>query len=196
MAGACRRQELVTLLTTCVEDFKTHFLIKLEDIKTKVDRSFIIVPGKLKNVNLLELVREYMALRPARTPHKRFFVNYIKLNGTVLDASLYTGHCIRRTLATLLANAEANVEGIKRHGGWRSSAMAEGYIDDCVNTKINVAKKILGEVPVEEPSTSKIYVGKENSGISEIAKKSNEILGMNISNNNHCVININHYNKQ
>ena len=69
------------------------------------------------------------------------------------------------------------MEGIKRHGGWRSSAVAEGYIYDCVNTKINVAKKILGEILVEEPSTSNIYVeGQENSGISEIAKKSNEIL--------------------
>ena len=125
MVGACRCQELVTLLTTCVEDFKTHFLIKLKDTKTKVDRTFIIVPGKLKHVNLLKIVLEYTS--PARTPHKRFFVNYIKGKCTVqpvgihkirklstvvakyldLDASLYTGNCFRRTSASLLVNARA-----------------------------------------------------------------------------------------
>lgn len=89
MSGACRRQELVTLLTTCVEDYKTHFLVKLEDTKTKADRSFIIVPGKLENVNLLELVRRYMALRPTRTPHKRFFINYTKEKCTVQPVGIH-----------------------------------------------------------------------------------------------------------
>lgn len=205
MAGACRRQELVSLLTTCVEDYKTHFLVKLEDTKTKVDRSFTIVPGNVENVNLLELVRAYIALRPLKVPHKRFFVNYRHEKCTVQpvgvhkigsvpavvarylgleNAAFYTGHCFRRTSATLLANAGGNMENIKRLGGWRSSSVAEGYIEDSENTKITVAEKILGEIP----STSMAH--------SINSKNYEKAESLNISSNNNCVINIhNYYNK-
>ncbi|KAJ8914499.1 hypothetical protein NQ315_002772, partial [Exocentrus adspersus] len=214
VAGACRRQELVTLSTTCVQDCGTHFLVKLEDTKTKAERS-IITPGKFENVNTLELVRRYSALRPTRTTHNRFFVNYIKEKCTVQPVGIhkigsvpslvakflhlenfssYTGHCFRRSSATLLANAGANMEVIKRHGGWRSSTVAEGYIEDCENTKINIAQKILGETaPAELSPCSSIsteYLEKSNSNV---LKGNNEVGGMNICGNSNCVININHY---
>ncbi|XP_064213494.1 uncharacterized protein LOC135266508 [Tribolium castaneum] len=147
VAGACRRQELVTLTTTCVQDCKTHFLIKLEDTKTKVDQCFIITAGKLENVNLLELVRRYMEIRPTKTPHNRFFINYTKEKCTIQPVGIHKigGHCFRRSSASLLANAGATMERIKRHGGWRSTTVAEGYIEECENTKIKVANLILGE---------------------------------------------------
>ncbi|KAJ8911882.1 hypothetical protein NQ315_012296 [Exocentrus adspersus] len=126
VAGACRRQELVTLSTTCVQDCETHFLVKLEDTKTKAERSFIIIP----------------------------------------------------------ANAGANMEVIKRHGGWRSSTVAEGYIEDSENTKINIAQKILGETgPAELSPCSNIsteYLEKSNSNV---LKGNNEVGGMNICGN-------------
>ncbi|EFA07727.1 hypothetical protein TcasGA2_TC002205 [Tribolium castaneum] len=122
--------------------------------------------GKLENVNLLELVRRYMEIRPTKTPHNRFFINYTKEKCTIQpvgihkiggvpatvakylgleNASSYTGHCFRRSSASLLANAGATMERIKRHGGWRSTTVAEGYIEECENTKIKVANLILGE---------------------------------------------------
>ncbi|KAJ8909639.1 hypothetical protein NQ315_015331 [Exocentrus adspersus] len=190
-------------------------IVKLEDTKTKAERSFIITPGKFENVNTLELVRRYSALRPTRTTHNRFFVNYIKEKCTVQPVGIhkigsvssmvakflhlenfssYTGHCFRRSSATLLANAGANMEVIKRHGGWRSSTVAEGYIEDCENTKINIAQKILGETaPVESSPYSSIsteYLEKSNSNV---LKGNNEVGGMNICGNSNCVININHY---
>ncbi|KAJ8910244.1 hypothetical protein NQ315_002568 [Exocentrus adspersus] len=203
VAGACRRQELVTLSTTCVQDCGTHFLVKLEDTKTKAERSFIITPEDTVPFDLPGL----------RTID--FFVNYIKEKCTVQPVGIhkigsvpslvakflhlenfssYTGHCVRRSSATLLANAGANMEVIKRHGGWRSSTVAEGYIEDCENTKINIAQKILGETaPAELSPCSSIsteYLEKSNSNV---LKGNNEVGGMNICGNSNCVININHY---
>ncbi|KAJ8911007.1 hypothetical protein NQ315_011272 [Exocentrus adspersus] len=203
VAGACRRQELVTLSTTCVQDCETHFLVKLEDTKTKAERSFIITPEDTVPFDLPGL----------RTID--FFVNYIKEKCTVQPVGIhkigsvpslvakflhlenfssYTGHCFRRSSATLLANAGANMEVIKRHGGWRSSTVAEGYIEDCENTKINIAQKILGETaPAELSPCSSIsteYLEKSNSNV---LKGNNEVGGMNICGNSNCVININHY---
>lgn len=205
----------MTLLTTCVQDYKTHFLVKLEDTKTKTDRSFIIVPGKLANVNLLELVRRYIALRPSKTPHKRFFINYVREKCTVQpvgihkvggvpavvakylgleNSSSYTGHCFRRTSASLLANAGASMEGIKRHGGWRSSSVAEGYIEDSESTKITTANKILGEISHEERLTgNNIAVEDQQHARSSAVAERKEVDGMSICGNNNCVINITNY---
>lgn len=60
------------------------------------------------------------------------------------DPALYTGHCLRRSSATLLANAGANMTILKRHGGWKSSSVAEGYLEDSVQNKIQIAEKIQG----------------------------------------------------
>ncbi|KAJ3661944.1 hypothetical protein Zmor_006316 [Zophobas morio] len=114
----------------------------------------------MENIDLLELVR------PIKTPHQRFFINYVKEKCTVQavrihkignvpavvakylgleNASSYSGHCCRRSSATILATVGCKMEGIKRHGGWRSSTVAEGYIDNYETAKINVAEKILGK---------------------------------------------------
>lgn len=107
-----------------------------------------------------------MALRPAKTTHHRFLSNYVKGKCTVQpvgvhkvarvppivtcflklkNSSLYSGHCFRRTSASILANAGASLEDVKRHGGWRLSSVAEGYIDESENSKTIIATKILGK---------------------------------------------------
>lgn len=58
----------------------------------------------------------------------------------------YTGHCFRRSSATMLVNAGGDLLTLKHHGGWRSSTVAEGYIDDSVQNKIEISKKIVGSV--------------------------------------------------
>lgn len=169
-------------------------MVKLEGTKTKIDRTFAIVPGNLRGINLLEIVRKYLSLRPTGTPHNRFFINYIKEKCTrqpvgihkignvpsivakylcLPNASSYTGHCFRRSSATALANSGVDIVGIKRHGGWRSSTVAEGYIEECENSKVAVAKKILEGSNVEL-STSNIDCAKS-------IKKSNEPLSLSIS---------------
>ncbi|XP_044756309.1 uncharacterized protein LOC123314913, partial [Coccinella septempunctata] len=201
VAGACRRHELVSLTTTAVHDSGTHFLVKLTDTKSKKNRSFI------------EIIRRYMRLRPAYITHSRFFMNYIKGECTVQpvgvhkiagvprvvaqflgleNPSSYTGHCFRRTSATILANSWATMESIKRLGGWRSSTVAEGYIDESENTKISVATRILGQEVVD----ANLVRGSSNDETSRVfqiencASTSSSTSGMHFYNNKECVFNI------
>jgi hypothetical protein len=44
-----------------------------------------------------------------------------------------------------LADAGADITVLKRHGGWRSNTVAEGYIVDSVQNKLEVSSKILGK---------------------------------------------------
>ena len=46
------------------------------------------------------------------------------------DFRRYTGHCFKRSSVTFLANAGGDLICIKRHRGWKSSTMTEGYIED------------------------------------------------------------------
>jgi hypothetical protein len=61
----------------------------------------------------------------------------------------YTEHCFKRSSATLLENAGGDTTLMKRHGGWKSSNVAEGYIENCINNKTVISNKI-------QPSAKKI----------------------------------------
>jgi integrase len=69
----------------------------------------------------------------------------------------FTGHCFRRTSTTFLADAGANLSNIKRHGGWKSTSVAEGYIENSIQNKINIAKKNT------EPGREYYYVRKRET---------------------------------
>jgi Phage integrase family. len=58
------------------------------------------------------------------------------------NAAHYTGHCFRRTSATILVDSGADITTLKRHGGWKSTSVAEGYIDNSLKHKMDVANKI------------------------------------------------------
>jgi hypothetical protein len=68
----------------------------------------------------------------------------------------------------LLGNKGEDLLRLKRHGGWESSSTAEGYIEDCVENKIQFARKIPHGVTNKEfskPTTSMCnQEDKENSG--------------------------------
>ena len=74
--------------------------------------------------------------------------SYLKL----ADAKLYTGHCMRRTSATLLADSDADLTTIKRLGGWKSGIVAEGYIGSSTQRKTLIANNENSE---NEASTSR-----------------------------------------
>lgn len=57
----------------------------------------------------------------------------------------YMGDTIRHSSATLLADFGVNITTLKRHGGWKSSAMDEGNIDDLINCKRNTGNQITWE---------------------------------------------------
>jgi hypothetical protein len=160
--GACRREELMKIETSHIEDLGTALLVHIPDTKTKTERQFVI------GGNFYHTCTKYMELRPSNlTSTTRFFLNYqrgkctkqpIGINkfGSIAsvvakflklpDPARYTGHCLRRSSATILVDSGADITALKRHGGWRSTAVAESYIDHSLNNKIETANKILNTV--------------------------------------------------
>ena len=59
---------------------------------------------------------------------------------------LQSGHSFRRTSVTLLVDAGAEITELKRYGGWKSTAVAEGYLGDSVN---NEKKNFLKNYPID-----------------------------------------------
>jgi len=49
---------------------------------------------------------------------------------------------MRRSSATLLANAGGDISTLKRHGGWKSSTVVESYIEASLCSKMTIANKI------------------------------------------------------
>ena len=102
-------------------------------------------------MNMVHIIQKYLVLRPDHADHGRFFVNCIKLPVGINTFSAmpkkiasflnlpepqaYTGHCFRRSSTLLLADTGADLMTIKRHGGWRSSTVCEGYIDTPIENK-------------------------------------------------------------
>lgn len=141
VAGACRREEITNVTINDVEIQGQLLLTRIPKTTTKISRSFTI-DGEFSNI-----VQKYMNQRPKVTITDRFFLNW--RNGKCMqqpiginkfgsmpkkiaeylqlpDAYLYTGYSFRRSSATLLADAGASITTIKRHGGWKSTAIAEG----------------------------------------------------------------------
>lgn len=140
-----------------IEDLGNKLLIKVPYNKTNKPRSFIV------NEKYLEIYRRYAANRPKNFDNSRFFYKYQngksyrqvigvhqfgKMPQIVADylnlpnAKEYTGHCFRRSSATLLVDAGADLMALKRHGGWSSDKVAESYIDESIANKNEVADKI------------------------------------------------------
>lgn len=143
ISGACRREELSQIKMQDIEQHADIMLVKIPNTKTKIPRSFT-VDGAFRSI-----VAKYEALRPKHASSDRFFLNFQKGKCTMQvigknkfgkmpsdiakylqlpNADHYTGHSFRRTSATLLADSGADLTTLKRHGGWKSSTVAEGNI--------------------------------------------------------------------
>lgn len=174
--GATRTCELVNLRMTDVQPKGDIFVVKIPASKTDVDRTFNI-EGFYVNI-----VRKYRDLRPEKTPHDRFFINYQlgkctvqpigkhkfestpKLVASMLElnnADEYTGHSFRRSGATLAAEGGVDFLALKRHIGWKSSAVAEGYINDSAQNRRKMAKIITSALT----ATSSGATSSETTGI-------------------------------
>lgn len=169
IAGACRREELAQLTIDNIEEKEDILIVTIPETKTKVPRKFVVVDPN-KEIGYIKLYLKYRALRPIDTPHRRFFVLYKegkctkqcvgintigKIPGNIAgylklpNPELFTGHCFRRSSATMLANSGSNISNIKRHGGWKSTTVAESYIEESIQNKTKIACNIL-----KTPTTS------------------------------------------
>lgn len=219
VAGACRSDELVNLTIDNVEDVKTALIIKIPITKTKKSRSFTVLGD-----NYLSFYRKYVALRPTGLKERRLFLRYLngKCHRMVVGIHTissvpqkiaqflkldnwkeYTGHTLRRTSATLLVDGGGDLTCLKRHGGWRSSTVAEGYIEDSLLNKENIAKRIL-QVDSDNDKPSTIVISDittseninenvldcfENCSKNEGAGSSSGLFNFNTCSN--CIFNIN-----
>lgn len=166
IAGACRRDELAKLSINDVEDKESLLIVNISDTKTYKHRVFIIVNDKEHGIDYLGIYRKYLSLRPVNLTTDKLFIRYQKgvctnqhvgintiakipreiaeyLN--LPEPALYTGHCFHRTSATLLTNTGGSMTQLKRHGGWKSVAVAESYNEDAIRNTIVKSKKKLGQ---------------------------------------------------
>lgn len=167
ISGACRRSELHSLTINDVQREKNVFVLKLLDTKNNKPRTFVV------EEKYVETVQRYIDLRPSSVDTQKFFINY--QNGKCTKQTIginkigrmpreiakwlglsnpesYTGHSFRRTSTTLLADAGADILELKKHGGWKSGQVAEGYIEESINNKRKTAKKITNSI--DEASSS------------------------------------------
>ncbi|KAJ8976775.1 hypothetical protein NQ317_009694 [Molorchus minor] len=155
IAGACRTDELVNLTVDDIKDVGSSLIVKIPNTKTKIPRIFVVTDVG----NILKLFRKYLSLRPPHVKHKRLFcttnsqpvgkntmgkipsvvASYLKLP----DVACYTGHCLRRSSAILLADAGVDITTIKRHAGWKSTTVAEGYVENSIENKTKIANQVL-----------------------------------------------------
>jgi len=174
--GACRANELHAMKIQDIKDVGSMLLVSVPNTKTKIARKFTI------NDKFYQICNKYINLRPTNLKSDNFFLNFQKgkltsqkigINkfsamGKQIATSLnlpnpdmYTGHSFRRSSATLLVDAGGDITALKRHGGWRSTSVAEGYIDDSLENKMNTAKKIINSVTQNDqnPSPSTSHAG-------------------------------------
>lgn len=230
-AGGLRREEIYNIRIDDITESNNTLLISVPKTKNGDQKSFVVM-GELRDI-----IGKYQALRPANLTTKKFLINYqngkctqqvIGINkigmmpkriATLLgkpNADLYSGHSFRRTSATLLVDAGADITELKRHGGWKSNGVAEGYLGDSVANKKRTYSKITDSIKITEmkkkftssnqPIASTVQssipsaastssnqiptqVDKENSGI---PKKENSPCAYHITN---CTVNIFHNEK-
>lgn len=167
--GACRKGELTSMKTKDITDYGDHLFVRIPVTKTGVERSFIVVGHVDPALDALAYFRKYVALRPTFTedhPHKsRFFLQYRKGKcsrqpigsntfgkmpsrvATFLkleNVQRYTGHALRRTGTTWLADTGIDKVNLKRYGAWKSDQVVEGYIADSKTNKRKLAEKLNG----------------------------------------------------
>lgn len=91
-------------------------------------------------------------------------------------SSLYTGHCFRRPSTTLLADSGSILNMIKWHGGWKSSTVVEGFIEDSKEKKREIYFYILF-------SSSDVILSLNNGSISKNTLNSLRVQGIHIITN-------------
>lgn len=190
ISGALRREELVNITVDDVKKVENNLLlVQIPKTKNYVPRSFTITK------EFYPFCCKYMERRPENCRIDRFFLRYSK--GTCCpqpvginkfgsmpreiaeylnlpDPKNFTGHSFRRTSATLLVDAGGDITTLQRHGGWKSTTVAFGYIADSIKNKKRICEQITEGIEIQkrpariiadmepepEPSTSGISVAR------------------------------------
>lgn len=223
-AGACRRDELTNMSINDVDLRDTIISVRVPKTKTHISRMFVI-----NEEHWITLIKKYMYLRPKSITSLRFFLTYrnghctsspigINTIGQVpkivatflklMNPEQYTGHCFRRSSASHLAERGGDLITIKQHGGWKSSTVAEGYIETSLKKKIEVAQMFSSASASTQPSTSSSHyiVGEQtsereinvnvhrNTNYHHNTEPAQNVPGITINAKDSCTLTINIYN--
>lgn len=156
VSGACRSDELFKMKTTDIDVAEKTISIIIPNTKTYNPRSFVVT-----NPEWIKILKNYIHFRNEVTVEgDKLFLQFrfgritkqhlghnsisqfpkkIASYLSLPDVNSFTGHCFRRTAATLLANTGGDVLQLKKLGGWKSSSVAEGYVDSSLDGQIKIA---------------------------------------------------------
>lgn len=144
--------------------------ISIPETKNNLPRTFLVTEE-----SWITLIQQYAKLRPLHTSHDRFFVTYRSGRCTVSPIGIntigevpkkiafflnlpnpkqYTGHCFRRSSASHIANQGGDLLAIKKHGEWKSSSVAEGYVDESLQQK----KLLVCSLVVRQPQSHALHI--------------------------------------
>lgn len=163
--GGMRKSEIAALAPADIKDTGTQLEVMIRNGKTG-DRWFIVTPAADSAVDVVALYRRYAALRPkGPVPAGRFFLRYFKGRCTaqpigknkigeipgmiatflkLAEPRKYTGHAMRRTGATLLADEGVDLLTLKRFGAWKSDSVAQGYVANSKDVKRKLSETVQG----------------------------------------------------
>lgn len=153
---------------------KDKYLVTIHYNKNEYPGQFII--GEL----FYDKVKQYISLRPDDQFCDRLFIHYHEgrctrqpigrhkigevpgIIATYLGLSnpkTFTGHCFRRTSATLLSESGANMQMIKQLGRWRSDIIAQSYIENSMHNRQMIFDGIVHRAPANTSSSNKSSSG-------------------------------------
>uniref|UniRef100_V5G484 Tyr recombinase domain-containing protein n=1 Tax=Anoplophora glabripennis TaxID=217634 RepID=V5G484_ANOGL len=215
IASGCRREELYHMALKDIEDCVTKLIITIPISKTNTKRVFTVLSDDNEGINFLEILREYVKPRPKNMKEDFLFLGYRRGTCVPQRAGIltiggapkkiagylklehpekYTRHCFRRTSATFLANAGADLPTLKRHGAWRSSSVAEQYIEDSLENKTKAARMIQnGENFIQVLQTKQQTISTTTTVSSEDSVPKG-IPAFSLQGNSHCTVTVNYNN--
>ncbi|KAJ8925274.1 hypothetical protein NQ315_009102 [Exocentrus adspersus] len=143
---------------TDVKDVGSYLLVSIPDTKTGISRKFTIIEEGLC-VNAIEICRKYISLRPILLTQDRFFLRYMNQK-CMYSSACWNQHIGKGSLNSCFIPKSSkcriiywslyeahfnNFISIKRHGGCKSSTVAESYIEDSISNKLEIARKVQEE---------------------------------------------------
>ncbi|KAM9996542.1 hypothetical protein ACTFIZ_002322 [Dictyostelium cf. discoideum] len=181
--GALRSSEIHSLKRNDLFLSRDGKEFVLQFIRKKTDHSGIgqtvLVPfffGPNNEVNLKNIIIEYFSLTSHLKPDSKLFSLYdirghkyknqpmgihtiqlvpqdIACSTNLDDPLLYTSHSLRVSAATALAEKGATALQLQMFGGWKSIAVAEGYIRESAKTKKDIALLLSSNATSKDTAT-------------------------------------------
>lgn len=157
--GCIRRKEIYNIKITDLED--DVFIVKIPVTKTKKPKQFLVTDS------FYTILKKYINLRPLDIKTDHLFLGYRagkciktpaginKIAGISKDIAtflklknpeLYTSHALRRSSASLAANAGCSVEDIQNLGNWGNAKIANHYVVQSMKYKKKIATTLSNKI--------------------------------------------------